>query len=79
MLGCTVHEILCFENVGTLIIIFLPSLKVLINSSWDQITKQRIPNLRIFIMISFSTAQTEKKMWKKNWRKQDSLFGDLIL
>ena len=69
MLGCTVHEIICFENAGTLIIFFFPLINGLITSSWDQITKQRIPNLRIFIMISFSTAQTEKKNVEKKLEK----------
>ena len=36
-------------------------LKKLITSSWDQPTRQRIPNLRLFIMISYSTGKLKKK------------------
>ena len=41
---------------------FFRLLKKLITSSWDQTTRQRIPNLRIIsIMISFSTGKLRKK------------------
>ena len=45
---------------------FFRLLKRLITSSWDQTTRQRIPNLRLFIMISYSTGKLKKNLsWFK--------------
>ena len=62
----TIVDLFCSVKHSNCVIVFryfkfFRLLKKLITSSCDQTTRQRIPNLRIFIMISFSTGKLRKK------------------
>ena len=62
----TIVDLFCSVKHSNCVIVFryfklFRVLKKLITSSWDQTTRQRIPNLRIFIMIFFSTGKLRKK------------------